>query len=120
MSTVSVRCIVDDVDAAIAVYRDRLGFDQVMHPDPAFAMLNRGDLRLVLVSTIGPDHRGWNRFMLEVEDLEAIVAELRSHGARFRNQVVAGVGGKQILLEDPFGSPIELFQPTCGEARLSG
>lgn len=134
MSTVSVRYIVDDVDDAIAFYRDRLGFEEVMHPDPAFAMLSRGDLRLVLVSPIGPDHRGggsrpmpdgtpqrpggWNRFMLEVEDLGSTVEDLRSHGARFRNQIVVGVGGKQILVEDPSGNVVELFQPTRSEARL--
>lgn len=136
MSTVSVRYIVDDVDEAIPFYRDRLGFEEVMHPDPAFAMLNRGDLRLVLVSPIGPDHRGggsrpmpdgtpqrpggWNRFMLEVEDLERTVDDLRAHGARFRNEIVVGVGGRQILVEDPSGNVVELFQPTRAEARLGG
>ena len=95
-------------------------------------MLSRGDLRLVLTAPGGgpgggqamPDGRiptpgGWNRFQLEVADIEAIVAELREHGARFRNDVVAGVGGKQILVEDPSGNPVELFEPTIAEARLS-
>src|SRR6201995_4674488 len=109
MPTVSVRYIVDDVDAAIAFYRDRLGFTEVMHPAPAFAMLARGDLRLALSApnpTGGggqamPDGRvpepgGWDRFMLQVEDLDGVVAELRACGARFRNEIVTGVGGKQI------------------------
>ncbi len=132
MSTVSVRYIVDDVDAAIEFYCRRLGFQEVMHPAPTFAMLSHGDLRLVLTAPGGgpgggqamPDGRiptpgGWNRFQLEVADIEAIVAELREHGARFRNDVVAGVGGKQILVEDPSGNPVELFEPTIAEARLS-
>ena len=132
MPTVSVRYIVDDVDAAIDFYCDRLGFQEVMHPAPAFAMLSRGDLRLVLSAPGGgpgggqampdgtvPSPGGWNRFQLEVDDIEAIVADLREHGARFRNDIVAGVGGKQILVEDPSGNPVELFQPTLAEASLS-
>ncbi len=134
MSTVSVRYIVDDVDAAIEFYCSELGFDEVMHPDPAFAMLSRGDLRLVVVSPVGEDHRGggsrpmpdgrvqepggWNRFMLEVSDLAGTVETLRQHGVRFRNDIVTGVGGKQIMVEDPSGNPVELFQPTRPEARL--
>jgi predicted enzyme related to lactoylglutathione lyase len=95
-------------------------------------MLSRGDLRLVLSAPGGgpgggqampdgtvPEPGGWNRFQLEVADLEAMVADLRSHGARFRNEIVAGVGGKQILVEDPAGNPVELFEPTRAEARLS-
>jgi catechol 2,3-dioxygenase-like lactoylglutathione lyase family enzyme len=132
MATVSVRYIVDDVDAAIEFYCGRLGFDEVMHPAPTFAMLNRGDLRLVLTAAGGgpgggqampdgtvPEPGGWNRFQLEVGDLEALVAELRGHGARFRNEIVDGVGGRQILVEDPAGNPVELFEPTRDEARLS-
>jgi catechol 2,3-dioxygenase-like lactoylglutathione lyase family enzyme len=130
MPTVSVRYIVDDVDAAIAFYRDRLGFTEVMHPAPAFAMLARGDLRLAVSAPnpegggqAMPDGRvpepgGWNRFMLQVEDLEAVVEELRAAGVRFRNEIVTGVGGKQILVEDPAGNPVELFQPMRDEARL--
>jgi len=104
----------------------------VMHPAPAFAMLARGDLRLVLSATGGgpgggqamPDGRlpepgGWNRFSIEVPDLAAKVEELRRQGAHFRNEIVTGVGGKQILLEDPSGNPVELFEPTRPEARLS-
>ena len=132
MATVSVRYIVDDVDAAIDFYCDRLGFHEDMHPAPTFAMLSRGDLRLVLTAPGGgpgggqampdgtmPEPGGWNRFQLEVGDLEATVEDLRRHGARFRNEIVAGVGGKQILVEDPSGNPVELFEPTLAEARLS-
>jgi catechol 2,3-dioxygenase-like lactoylglutathione lyase family enzyme len=131
VASVQVRYIVHDVGAAIGFYRDRLGFEVVMHPAPAFAMLQRGDLRLVLSApnpTGGggqatPDGRvpepgGWNRFAIEVEDLESEVAALRAAGVRFRNEIVTGVGGKQILAEDPSGNPVELFQPTRAEARL--
>ena len=124
MATVQVRYIVNDVDAAIAFYCGHLGFKEVMHPAPAFAMLTRGDLRLVLSApnpSAGggqpmPDGTqqqpgGWNRFAIEVEDLAATVEELRKAGARFRNEIVTGVGGKQILVEDPSGNPVELFQP---------
>jgi catechol 2,3-dioxygenase-like lactoylglutathione lyase family enzyme len=132
MATVSVRYIVDDVDAAIDFYSERLGFHEDMHPAPTFAMLSRGDLRLVLTAPGGgpgggqampdgtmPEPGGWNRFQLEVGNLEATVEDLRRHGARFRNEIVAGVGGKQILVEDPSGNPVELFEPTLAEARLS-
>src|SRR6516164_3058515 len=127
MATVSVRYIVHDVDAAIGFYCRNLGFTEVMHPAPTFAMLARGDLRLVLGGPGGgqamPDGRvpepgGWNRFSIEVTDLEAEVEELRERGARFRNEIVTGVGGKQILLEDPSGNPVELFEPIVPEARL--
>ncbi len=132
MAKVSVRYIVDDVDAAIDFYCKELGFHEDMHPAPSFAMLSRGDLRLVLSAPGGgpgggqampdgslPAPGGWNRFQLEVDDIEAIVARLHEHGTRFRNEIVSGVGGKQILVEDPAGNPIELFQPTLAEARLS-
>ena len=132
MATVSVRYIVRDVDAAIAFYCRHLGFTEVMHPAPAFAMLSRGDLRLALSAAGGgpgggqamPDGRvpepgGWNRFSIEVSDLAAVVGELRRSGATFRNEIVNGIGGKQILLEDPSGNPVELFEPTRPEARLS-
>jgi catechol 2,3-dioxygenase-like lactoylglutathione lyase family enzyme len=131
MATVSVRYIVDDVDVAIAFYCGELGFHEDMHPAPSFAMLSSGDLRLVLSAPGGgpgggqampdgslPRPGGWNRFQLEVDDLAATVARLRDHGARFRNEIVTGVGGKQILVEDPAGNPIELFQPTIAEAKL--
>jgi catechol 2,3-dioxygenase-like lactoylglutathione lyase family enzyme len=132
MATVSVRYIVNDVDAAIEFYCDRLGFHEEMHPAPAFAMLSRGDLRLVLSAPGGgpgggqampdgtlPAPGGWNRFQLEVADLAAMVERLREHGARFRNEIVVGVGGKQILVEDPSGNPVELFEPILPEASLS-
>lgn len=124
MATVTVRYIVHDVDAAIAFYCGHLGFREVMHPAAAFAMLSRGDLRLVLSAPGGgpgggqampdgtlPQPGGWNRFSLEVDDLAAAVETLRRAGAHFRNEVVSGVGGKQILLEDPSGNLVELFEP---------
>jgi catechol 2,3-dioxygenase-like lactoylglutathione lyase family enzyme len=131
MATVSVRYIVHDVEAAIGFYTGHLGFSVQIHPNDMFAMLNRGDLRLVL-SVPGapagggqampdgtlPQPGGWNRFAVEVPDLEATVAELRRDGVRFRNDVVTGVGGKQIIAEDPSGNPVELFEPTREEARL--
>jgi catechol 2,3-dioxygenase-like lactoylglutathione lyase family enzyme len=133
MASVSVRYIVDDVDTAIAFYCDHLGFEERMHPAPTFAMLTRGDLRLVLSAPSGaggggqampdgtsPEPGGWNRFMVEVEDLATKVAALRDAGVRFRNDIVVGVGGKQILVDDPSGNPIELFEPTRPEASLSG
>jgi catechol 2,3-dioxygenase-like lactoylglutathione lyase family enzyme len=132
MSSVSVRYIVDDVDDAIAFYSEHLEFHEMMHPAPTFAMLSRGGLRLVLSapSSAGgggqampdgtmPEPGGWNRLMFEVGDLDAAVAALREAGVRFRNDVVTGIGGKQILLEDPSGNPIELFQPTRPEASLA-
>jgi catechol 2,3-dioxygenase-like lactoylglutathione lyase family enzyme len=131
MATVSVRYIVHDVDAAIAFYRDNLGFTEVMHPAPAFAMLTLGDLRLVLSAPGGgpgggqampdgsvPEPGGWNRFAIEVPDLAATVADLRARGVRFRNEIVHGVGGDQILAEDPSGNLVELFEPARPEARL--
>lgn len=120
----TVRYFVDDVDAALSFYGEQLGFDEVMHPAPTFAMLSRGPLRLVLSAPGGgpgggapmpdgtlPEPGGWNRFQIEVEDLEATVAELRQRGASFRNEIVTGVGGNQILVEDPSGNLVELFQP---------
>jgi catechol 2,3-dioxygenase-like lactoylglutathione lyase family enzyme len=132
MATVSVRYIVDDVDAAISFYTQHLDFSEVTHPAPTFAMLSRGDLRLVLSAPSGaggggqampdgtlPKPGGWNRFTLEVPDLVATVEQLRKAGVRFRNEIVTGVGGNQILLEDPSGNPIELFQPTRRDAALT-
>jgi catechol 2,3-dioxygenase-like lactoylglutathione lyase family enzyme len=131
MSTVQVRYIVNDVDAAIAFYTAHLGFTLLLHPAPVFAMLSRGDLRLVLSA---PNPRGgggqpmpdgtpqapggWNRFSIEVKNLAASVDKLRKEGVRFRNDLVTGVGGKQIIVEDPSGNPIELFEPIVEEARL--
>ena len=123
MATVSVRYITDDVDSAVAFYVERLGFNVEMHPAPGFAMLARGDLRLLLnrpgaggAGQPMPDGRmpepgGWNRFQIEVSDLEREVAALRAAGASFRGEIVTGVGGSQILLDDPAGNPVELFQP---------
>jgi catechol 2,3-dioxygenase-like lactoylglutathione lyase family enzyme len=124
MTTVNVRYIVRDVEQAIAFYTEHLGFEVQMHPGPGFARLVRGDLGLLL-STVGgsggaaqamPDGRrpepgGWNRIQIEVHDLAALVEQLRSGGAHFRNDIVIGNGGKQILLDDPSGNPIELFEP---------
>lgn len=131
MTSVSVRYIVDDVDAALSFYRDLLGFTEVMHPAPSFAMLSRGELRLALSAPSGqggggqampdgtlPEPGGWNRIMLEVDDLDATVDALRSAGAGFRNDVVEGIGGRQILVQDPSGNLVELFQPTRDEAKL--
>ena len=132
MATVQDGYIVDDVDAAIAFYVEQLGFKLEMHPAPPFAMLSLGDLRLALSAPnpqggggqsmpdgTRPAPGGWNRFMIQVDDLEAVVAKLRKAGARFRNDIVIGFGGNQILLEDPSGNPVELFQPTRPEARLA-
>jgi len=135
MATVQVRYIVNDVDAAIPFYTEQLGFELVMHPAPPFAMLSRGDLRLVLSAPGGPgtpgggsqsmpdgtkpEPGGWNRFAIEVSDLEATVDTLRSAGAHFRNDIVVGTGGKQILVDDPSGNCVELFQPIIAEARLA-
>ena len=133
MASVSVRYIVHDVDAAITFYCEHLGFHEDMHPAPTFAMLSRGDLRLVLSapSTQGgggqsvadgttPQPGGWNRFSLEVADLAGTVDSLRQHGVHFRNDIVIGVGGKQVLIDDPSGNPVELFEPTIEQARLTG
>ncbi|MGS0684915.1 VOC family protein [Nakamurella sp. GG22] len=121
--TVLVRYIVDDVDSALDFYTSHLGFDVVAHPAPSFALLARGALRLALSAPTGPGGGGqampdgtrprpggWNRISLPVEDLESDVDRLRNAGTRFRNDIVTGVGGKQILLDDPAGNPIELFQ----------
>src|SRR3954462_13133798 len=119
----SVRYIVTDVDAAIAFYTERLGFRLEMRPGPGFAAVSSGDLRLLLSRPGGgggagqsmPDGRvpepgGWNRVQVEVADLVATVERLRAAGCRFRNEIVVGNGGKQILVEDPSGNAVELFQ----------
>jgi catechol 2,3-dioxygenase-like lactoylglutathione lyase family enzyme len=131
IASVSVRYIVDDVDAAIAFYCGHLGFSEVMHPAPTFAMLERGDLRLVLSAPSGrggggqampdgtlPSPGGWNRFTLQVDDLTAMVDVLREAGVHFRNDIVTGMGGNQVLIDDPSGNPVELFEPTRDEARM--
>ena len=131
MPSVQVRYIVNDVDTAIDFYVKLLGFHLDMHPAPPFAMLSLGDLRLVLSAPNPsggggqpmPDGTqqtpgGWNRFAIQLDDLEARVRKLREAGAHFRNDIVIGVGGNQILLEDPSGNPIELFEPKLPEAKL--
>ena len=122
MTTVNVRYMVDDVDAAVAFYTAHLGFTLLSSAAPAFADVIRGDLRLLLsgpTSSAGrpmPDGRrpgpgGWNRIHLVVDDIEAEVERLGAAGLQFRNEIVTGPGGSQILLDDPSGNAIELFQP---------
>ena len=131
MATVSVRYIVNDVDAAIAFYTQHLGFEEQMHPAPTFAMLTRGDLRLVLSAPGGgpgggqaspdgalPTPGGWNRFAVEVADLGGTVQRLRDAGVHLRSDPISGVGGNQVVIDDPSGNPVELFEPTRSEARL--
>jgi catechol 2,3-dioxygenase-like lactoylglutathione lyase family enzyme len=121
----AVRYIVDDVEAAIAFYGGRLGFEVEMHPGPGFAALRRNDLRLLLNTPQGPggstrptlDGRmpepgGWSRIQLEVADLNAAVAELQDAGAVFRTELAEGRGGRQILVDDPAGNCVELFEPS--------
>jgi catechol 2,3-dioxygenase-like lactoylglutathione lyase family enzyme len=120
----SVRYLVDKVDDAVEFYVEQLDFEVVFDAAPDFVMLSRGPLKLMLNVVGGsggasqpmPDGRvpepgGWSRFQLLVDDLESDVARLRSSGASFRNDIVNGIGGKQILLEDPSGNLIELFEP---------
>ena len=123
MSPVSVRYVVDDVDAAVAFYGEHLAFELERRPAPGFAILAREGVQLLLSAPTGPggaaqpmpDGRrpepgGWNRIRIEVDDLADRVAQLRDAGARFRGDIVHGRGGDQILLEDPAGNPVELFQ----------
>jgi catechol 2,3-dioxygenase-like lactoylglutathione lyase family enzyme len=120
--TVNVRYMVDDVDESVAFYSKLLGFELLTSASPAFADVKRGNLRLLLAgpaSSAGrpmPDGRkpgpgGWNRIHFIVDDIDAEVRRLRDEGATFRNDIVTGPGGKQILLEDPSGNVVELFQP---------
>ena len=131
MATVQIRYIVDDVEAAIQFYTQQLGFKLEMHPAPSFAMLSRNDLRLVLSAPNPsggggqpmPDGTrqkpgGWNRFAIEVSDISKMAEMLRKAGAHFRNNIIAGVGGKQIIVDDPSGNPIEIFEATLPGARL--
>ena len=131
MTKVQVRYIVNDVDEAITFYTEHLGFKLDMHPAPPFAMLSRDDLRLVLSAPNPsggggqsmPDGTqqtpgGWNRFAIEVSDITTLAESLQKAGVHFRNEIVTGVGGKQIIVEDPSGNPIELFEPILPEARL--
>ena len=132
MTKVQVRYIVNNVDEAIIFYTEHLGFKLDMHPAPQFAMLSRNDLRLVLSAPNPsggggqsmPDGTqqipgGWNRFAIEVTDISAFVEALQKAGVHFRNSTVTGVGGKQIIVDDPSGNPIELFEPILPEARLT-
>jgi catechol 2,3-dioxygenase-like lactoylglutathione lyase family enzyme len=120
--TVNVRYMVDDVEAAIDFYTRQFGFSLISSAAPAFADVRRGPLRLLLsgpTSSAGrpmPDGRqptpgGWNRIHFLVDDIDAEVARLRGEGVSFRNEIITGPGGRQILLDDPSGNPIELFQP---------
>jgi catechol 2,3-dioxygenase-like lactoylglutathione lyase family enzyme len=124
MAKVNVRYIVDDVDKAIEFYTEHFDFKLVMHPAPPFAMLDRGDLRLLLSAPNSqggggqampdgtlPEPGGWNRISLQVSDLKSVVESLRKKNVRFRNDIVHGIGGDQILVEDPAGNCIELFEP---------
>jgi catechol 2,3-dioxygenase-like lactoylglutathione lyase family enzyme len=122
-ASASVRYFVEDLDEAIAFYRDQLGFEEELHPSPTFAMLYRGDLRLLL-SVPGEPHAlpdgtlpepgGWNRISLRVSNLNATVAALRASGVTFRRGVAAGVAVDTALLADPSGNPVELFEPRPG------
>ena len=130
-ANVQVRYIVNDVDTAISFYCKMLGFKEVMHPAPSFAMLERGSLRLVL-SKPNPSSGGgqqmqngtqqtpggWNSIATQVDDLTNLVLTLRPSGAHFRNEIIKGVGVKQTIVDDPSGNPIELFEPLIDEARL--
>ena len=122
---VNVRYMVDDVDAAIDFYTTQFGFTLRSSAAPAFADVVKGNLRLLLSgpkSSAGrsmPDGRtpepgGWNRLHFVVEDIAADVERLRTAGVRFRNEIISGPGGQQVVLEDPAGNPIELFQPRAG------
>ena len=132
MPTVTVRYIVDDIDAASIFYCENLGFEERIHAAPSFAMLSRGNLRLALSAPDGegggaqampdgtrPEPGGWNRFTIEVPNLVATVDALREAGAHFRNDIVTGVGGKQILVDDPSGNPVELFEPARDDSARS-
>jgi catechol 2,3-dioxygenase-like lactoylglutathione lyase family enzyme len=124
MTNISVRYIVDDIDAAVDFYTSLLHFEVAMRPGPGFAMLRRGVLRLLLNSAGGgggagqtladgsrPEPGGWNRFQLEVDDLDQVVAGVRKAGAELRGEVITGRGGRQALVPDPAGNLVELFEP---------
>jgi len=131
MASIQIRYIVYDVDAAIAFYTKYLGFKLDMHPAPSFAMLSSSDLRLVLSApnpSAGGGQQmkdgtkqtpgGWNRFAIEVENINEMAEKLKKEGVKFRNDIVTGVGVKQVIIEDPSGNPIELFEPILETARL--
>jgi catechol 2,3-dioxygenase-like lactoylglutathione lyase family enzyme len=115
---ISVRYIVNNVDEALPFYTEHLGFEVQMHPAPGFAMLSRGDLRLLLnqpgaggAGQLAPQPGGWNRFQVEVEDLDSVAEAMKQAGVHLRSDVIIGNGGKQVIAEDPSGNPVELFQP---------
>lgn len=124
-TTVSVRYIVDDVDSCVTFYTQMLGFKVIMHTPAAFAMLSKGNLHLLLnrpgaggagqtmPDGVKPSPGGWNRFHLEVKDLELLIDELKRKNAKFRNELVTAPAGKQILLIDPSGNLVELFERTA-------
>jgi catechol 2,3-dioxygenase-like lactoylglutathione lyase family enzyme len=120
---VAVRYIVDDVEAAVGFYTEQLGFTVAMFPAPEFAALDRGELRLYLSAPRGtgggaragvdgskPEPGGWNRFQVEVADVGAEAERLRAAGVRFRTELQVGTGGSQVVVEDPSGNPVEIFQ----------
>lgn len=122
MSTVSIRYMIDDVPAAIEFYTKHLAFALEMDASPAFASVTRDGVRLLLSGKTSsgrramPDGRqpvpgGWNRIHIQVEDLAAEVKRLRKAGLKFRNEIITGPGGSQIVLDDPSGNPVELFEP---------
>ncbi|MGZ5362963.1 MAG: VOC family protein [Mycobacterium sp.] len=131
MTNISVRYIVDDVDAAVDFYTSLLKFEVAMRPGPGFAMLRRGELRLLLNSPGGgggegqtlaegtrPEPGGWNRFQLQVDELDEVVADVRKAGADLRGAVITGRGGRQALVPDPAGNPVELFEPSLDRVAV--
>jgi predicted enzyme related to lactoylglutathione lyase len=122
MSTVSIRYMIDDVPTAMQFYTTHLGFTVELDASPAFAAVSRDGVKLLLSGKSSSGRRpmsdghvpvpgGWNRIHIQVDDLEAEIRRLRDAGLKFRNEVVKGPGGSQILLDDPSGNPVELFQP---------
>ena len=120
MAQITVRYFVEDVEAAVEFYRDRLGFHVDLPGAPGFAGLARDDLRLLLhepgaggagIAGGRPAPGGWNRFQIAVADIGSTVGKLRSQGVKFRGGIVDGPAGRQILVEDPSGNPVEIFQP---------
>jgi len=133
MSGATVRYFVLDLDESVSFYRDLLEFEVELRPSPFFAMLYRGDLRLLLSVPGGgpgggapmpdgttPAPGGWNRFAIQVTDLDATVRGLASKGAQFRNEIVSGTGVRQILLADPSGNLVELYQPLAAYHERAG
>lgn len=125
MARISIRYIVTDVPSAVAFYTDMLGFVVEMQPGPGFAMLSRDGTRLLLnqpgggggagqdVAGSTPEPGGWNRMQVEVDDLAETAKRLKHAGCRLRGEIILGRGGKQLLVDDPSGNPVELFEPTA-------